>query len=382
MTRWALDPHVVHLNHGSYGGCLRSVLAAAAAWRDRLETSPMRFFLLDWQRELDIARAALAAFVRAPVERTVFLPGATTGIAIALGSIDLATGDEVLVTDHGYRAVRNQVERLARARGLSITTLSIALPFDPDAVVDAFARAITPKTRLAIVDHVTSPTALRLPVERIVPLLRDRGIATIVDGAHAPGQLDVDVAGLGASYYVGNCHKWMCAPKASGFLVGDTNAVPVVTSHGASPEYGPPNRFHAELDWSGTHDPSVHLTVPTAIADVGAEGVSWPLLRARNHAMVIEMRQRFVDGLAKFAARPAPLAPDDCVGSMVAVRIALPAGVAPLVFEKQLLEAGWEIPIVDTPGGALVRLSAHLYNHAGEADDLARELHGRGVRVR
>jgi isopenicillin-N epimerase len=382
MSRWALDPHVVHLNHGSYGGCLRSVLAAAAGWREQLETSPMRFFVLDWQRELDIARAALAAFVRAPVERTVFLPGATTGIAIALGSTELTAGDEILLTDHGYRAVRNQVERLARARGLSIVTIPITLPFDPDAVVDAFARAITAKTRLAIVDHITSPTALRLPVERIVPLLRDRGISTIVDGAHAPGQLDLDVAALGASYYVGNCHKWMCAPKGSGFLVTDAHAVPVVTSHGASPEYGPPNRLHAELDWSGTHDPAVHLTVPTAIAEVGAEGTSWPLLRARNHAMVIEMRQRFVDGLAKFAARPAVLAPDDHVGSMVAVPIALPAGVTPLAFEIQLLEAGWEIPIVDWPGGTLVRLSAHLYNHAGEADDLARELHGRGVRVR
>src|SRR5262249_11136519 len=154
---------------------------------------------------------------------------------------------------------------------------------------------------LAILDHITSPTALRLPVERIVPMLRERGVATIVDGAHAPGQLEVDVSALGATYYVGNCHKWMCAPKASGFIVAAESAaaIPVVTSHGASPEYGPRNRLHAELDWAGTHDPTVHLTVPTAIADVGAEGGGWPAVRARNHAMAIEMRNRFVDALAR-----------------------------------------------------------------------------------
>ncbi len=382
IDRWALDPHVVHLNHGSFGGCLRSVLAAAAGWSARLEASPMRFLVLDWQREIDAARAAPAAFIGAPAARLVFVPNATTGVAIALHSIAWTAGDHIVVTDHGYRAVRNQVERLAARHGLSITTLSISIPFDPDQVVDGVARAITSQTRAVLLDHITSPTALRIPVERILPALAARGIISIVDGAHAPGQIDLDVAALGATYYTGNCHKWMCAPKGSGFLVAAEAApvVPIVTSHGASKTYGPANRLHAELDWSGTHDPAVHLSVPAAISEVGLEAGDWSQLRARNHELVVDMRRRFVDSLSRLTARP-QLAPESALGAMAAIPIVLPAGIAPLELERQLLETGWEVPIVDFATGTLVRLSAHLYNHAGEAEELARELHARGVRL-
>ncbi len=384
IDRWALDPEIVHLNHGSFGGCLRRVLAAASAWRDRIEAAPMRFFVLDWQSELDRARAGLAAFVGADPERTAFVPSATTGVAIALRSIAsaLSTGDEIIVTDHGYRACTNQVVRLAAERGLRVVTVEIPLPFDPDRLVDDIARAITPRTRCAVLDHVTSPTALVLPVERICAAMPE-GVTTIVDGAHAPGQLALDVFRVGATYYTGNCHKWLCAPHGCGFLVAapDAEVVPVVTSHGASPQYGPANRLHAELDWSGTYDPTPHLTVPTAIAEVAAEAGSegWSAAIARNHTLVLEMRDRFVTALGTGSA---PLAPDTSIGSMIAIPIALPAGVAPLPFEKQLLQDGWEVPIVDLPTGPIVRLSAHIYNHADQADALGRELHGRGVRLR
>jgi len=329
----------------------------------------MRFFVLEWQDELDRARAALAAFVGAPAERLVFVQSSTTGVAIALGSVALAAGDAVLVTDHGYRAVANQVARLASARGLEIVRVPVPLPFDADAFVDAVAAALTPRTRVAIFDHITSPTALVLPIERVLPLCAARGIATIIDGAHAPGQLPLDVATLGATYYIGNNHKWLCAPKGSGFLVAapDAPVVPVVTSHGATPAYGPANRMHAELDWSGTHDPVPHLTVPAAIAHVAAEGGGWPAIIARNHATVLAMCERL-------ARRP--LGP---VGAMAALPITLPPGTAPLLLERQLLEAGWEVPIVDFPNGPMVRISAHVYNSAEQADLLARELHSRGA---
>lgn len=379
IDRWGLDPHVVHLNHGSYGGCLRSVLAHAAQLRARIEAAPMKFFVLDWQREIDLARAALAAFVGAPADRMAFVPNTTTGVAIALSSIAWSTGDEIVVTDHGYRACRNQAERLASARGLRITVATIAIPFDTDQVVTAIERALTSRTRAVLIDHVTSPSALILPVDRIVAMLATRGIVSIVDGAHAPGQLALDVAAIGATYYTGNCHKWMCAPKGSGFLAiaRDAPVQPVVTSHGASPAYGPANRLHAELDWAGTHDPSAHLSVPAAIADVGAEGGGWPAIRARNHALVIEMRRRFVASLGRESS--SLLAPDDALGAMASIPITLPGSAAAL--EQQLLATGWEVPIVDTPNGALVRLSAHLYNDAGEAEQLARELHARGVKL-
>lgn len=385
LERWALDPSIHHLNHGSYGGCLRSVLETAAGVRARMEAAPMRFFGLDWQRDLDRARARLAAFVGAPAERLVFVPNTTTGVAIALQSIDLASGDEILTTDHTYRACKNQLDRYAEARNLRITTISILSPFDPDALVDATRRAISPHTRLALFDHITSPTALRLPIEPILDLLVPHGILTIIDGAHAPGQIDLSVGALldrGATFYIGNNHKWLCSPKGSGFLAAHPGELvkPIVTSHGATSSYGPPIRLHAELDWSGTHDPTAHLAVPAALDAVAQEGGGWPNVFERNHALALEMARRFVDAMGPTPKTRIP--PAASVGSMIALRIELPAGTTPLGLELQLLEAGWEVPIVDFAIGPLVRLSAHLYNHAGQAEALARELRDRGVRLR
>jgi isopenicillin-N epimerase len=383
LKRWSLDPTIVHLNHGSFGGCPYAVTLTSTAWRARLEAAPMKFMVLDWQTELDRARRGLAAFVHAPAERLVFVPSSTTGVAIALHSVDLAAGDDILTTAHAYRACMNQLGRLAAARGATITVVTIPLPFDAAALVDAVARAITPRTRLALFDHITSPTALRLPIEPLVALAAARGIPVIVDGAHAPGQIALDIAAIGATFYAGNCHKWLCAPKGSGFLVvAEGVAVrPVVTSHGASPEYGPANRLHAELDWSGTHDPTPHLTVPSAIATVAVEGGGWPAIYARNHALACELRRRIIDGLGG-GHRVAPLAPDGALACMAAIPIQLPAGTTPFALETQLLRDGWEVPIVDFAHGPLLRVSAHLYNHAGEADRLAATLHALGVTLR
>ncbi|HEY1557129.1 MAG TPA: aminotransferase class V-fold PLP-dependent enzyme [Kofleriaceae bacterium] len=385
LADWALDPAVLHLNHGSYGGIPRAVLAAATALRTRLEASPMKFFVLDWQDELDRARAALAAFVRAPADRLVLVPNATTACAIALASLDVGAGDELLATTHGYRAVRNQLARLAAARGARIVTVPIALPYDPDATVAAIAAAITPRTKLAVLDHVTSPTALVVPIERLAPVFAARGIACVVDGAHAPGQLDLDVGALlaaGVTHYAGNNHKWLCAPKGSGFLVAAAGApaAPVVTSHGASPEYGPANRFHAELDWAGTYDPIAHLCVPVALAEVARLGGGWPAVRARNHALAIELRARLIAALAGDARHV--LAPDHALGAMAALPIELPPGATPLALQTQLLRDGFEVPIVEFATGPLVRVSAHLYNDAADADALAGKLRALGVTLR
>ena len=339
----------------------------------------MRFFVTEWQDEVDRARAALAKFLHAAPARLVFVPGSTTGVALALHAFPLAAGDEGVVTDHGYRACRNQLERLAAARGLRITTAQLPLPFDPDAAIDAITRAVTPATRLALLDHITSPTALRLPIEQLVPILAARGIPTIVDGAHAPGQIELDVGAIDAAYYVGNCHKWLCAPKASGFVAVAEGVplVPLVTSHGATAAYGPANRLHAELDWSGTYDPAAQLAVPAAIDVVAREGGGWPAVRARNHALALALRDQLIDRLGGRR-----LAPDDWIGAMAALPITLPAGTPPHDLERQLLLAGWEVPIVDFPAGPLLRVSAHLYNHVGEAALLAEELRARGVTAR
>jgi isopenicillin-N epimerase len=370
---WALAADVVHLNHGSYGGCPRAVIAAANGWRARLEAAPMRFMILDWQAELDRARAVLAAFLRAPVDQLVFMPNATNGVATALAAARIEAGDELLTTDHAYRACKNQLVGLAVARGARVTIAELPVPFDPDAAVAAIARAVTPRTRLALLDHVTSPTAFVLPIARMLPHLR--GVQVLVDGAHAPGQLDLDVGALlaaGVTWYAGNNHKWLCAPKGSGFLVTTTAVRPLVTSHGASPEYGPPNRLHAELDWMGTYDPAPHFAVPSAIQTIADLGGGWPAVRAHNHALALELRRR-LGGTA--------LAPDDSIGSMAAFAVALPPGETRASIERALLSTGWEVPIIETPRGILVRVSAHLYNQATEGDALAAKLHALGVRV-
>nr|HEX4316611.1 aminotransferase class V-fold PLP-dependent enzyme [Kofleriaceae bacterium] len=388
LDDWALDPAIVHLNHGSYGGCPRAVVAAAAATRARVEAAPMTYYGLHWQRELDAARARAAAFVGADPARFAFVPGATAGVAVALAAAAhaLAAGDELLTTSHAYRACKNQLARIADARGARLVVVPIALPFDPDALVDALLAAVTPRTRVALLDHVTSPTALVLPVDRLVPALAARGVATVVDGAHAPGQLELAVDALGAGWYIGNHHKWLCAPKATGFLVTAASeaarTLPVVTSHGASADYGPPNRYHAELDWAGTHDPAAHLAVPVAIDEVARLGGGWPAIRARNHALAVAMRDQLAAALAAPGHRPRALAPDAAIGAMAAVPIALPAGTPALALQLALLAAGWEVPIVDVPDGTFVRVSAHLYNELSQLDALARELHARGVRAR
>jgi isopenicillin-N epimerase len=379
LKRWSLDPTIVHLNHGSYGGCPHAVTLTAAAWRARLEAAPMKFMVLDWQTEIDRARAGLAEFVHAPAERLVFVGNTTIGVAIALNSIEVAAGDDIVTTDHAYRACRNQLDRLAHARGATITAVTLPLPFDAGALIDAVGRALTPRTRLALFDHITSATALCLPIAELVALATARGIPVIVDGAHAPGQIPLDVSAIGATFYVGNCHKWLCAPKGSAFVVfADGVAVrPVVTSHGASPEVGPPNRLHAELDWSGTYDPAPLLSVPAAIATVAVEGGGWPAIYRRNHELVLELRRRLTDG-----SRTPPLAPDDALACMAAIPIDLPPGAEPLALKDQLLRDGWEVQIVEFPTGPMVRLSAHLYNHAGEAELLAAKLRSLGVELR
>ena len=379
LDRWALTAEVVHLNHGSYGGCPRRVTEAAAALRNRIEAAPMRFYGLDWQPLLDDARTALAAYIGADADHLVFTTNATTGVAIALASCELEAGDEIVTTDHTYRAVRNQLDRLAALRGARLVTVPVALPFDPDALVAALAAAITPRTRLAVLDHVTSPTALILPLERIVPDLVARGIQVVIDGAHAAGQIALDIAALGATYYAGNNHKWLCAPKSTGFLVAAGPARPLVTSHGASAAYGPANRLHAELDWSGTHDPAPHLAVPEALAALAA--IAEPAaIRARNHALVVELRDRVIDALGGGTAHR--LAPDSSLGAMAAIPIRLPPNITPLAQTQALLRDGWELPIVDWPGGPLLRLSTHLYNHAGQAEPVVAKLRALGIALR
>lgn len=375
----------MHLNHGAFGACPRAVLTAQDAIRARVEAGPMRFFVRDWQDLVHAARARLASFVGADPAGLVFVPNTTTAVSTVLASLPLAPGDELLATDHTYRACRNALDRTAARTGARVVVAHLDFPVrDPARIATAIADAVTPRTRLALVDHITSATGLILDLEAIAAALAARGVPVLVDGAHVPGQLPLDLADLvrrGVTYYVGNLHKWVCAPKGAAFLwVAEAERArvhPLTTSHGASLPCDEGGRFQLEHDWTGTHDPSAYLAVPAALDAVAALGGSWPAVMERNHRLAVAGRDLLGEILD---ARPA--APAGMLGALATVPIALPTGVTPSALERQLLDTGWEVPIVDWPALDLtaVRIAAQLYNHLGEIEALGRHLQALGVR--
>jgi isopenicillin-N epimerase len=325
---WALAPTFVHLNHGSFGACPVAVLAAQTRLREQLEAEPTGFFLEVcpplWQRALD----TLARFLNASVEGLAFLPNATAGVNTVLRSLPLQSGDEVLVLDQAYQACRNAVDAVCARAGAQVKV--VALPFPPagpDDIVERVLALAGPRTRLAMLDTVTSPTALRLPFERLTAELQGRGIDVLLDAAHGPGIVPLDLTALNAAYVTGNCHKWLCSPKGSAFLhvrADRRHAVrPLVVSHAYSAPLAGDRRFRAEFDWPGTQDPTPWLCIPAAIEHLGdsVDG-GWRGLMANGTAMARQARDLLADALALDVR-----VPDDMLAAMVTVP--LPARADP-----------------------------------------------------
>ena len=373
---------MVFLNHGSFGASPRPVLAAQDAHRARLEAEPVRFMVRELEPLLDAARERLAAFLGAPADGIAFVPNATTGVNSVLRSLRLEEGDELLVTDHEYNASRNALDAAARAARAKVVPVAVPFPVaSPDEVAARILERATPRTRLLLVDHVTSPTALVLPVAGLVRAMSARGVDTLVDGAHAPGMLPLDLAALGAAYYTGNLHKWCCAPKGSAFLYvredRRADVRPLVVSHGANSTRTDRSRYFLEFDWTGTFDPTAWLSVPAALDFMGGLFPGgWPELMARNHALAREARDILAEALGV-----APPAPDAMLGSMAA--LPLPDGKARTAaalygdpLQDELFARGIEVPIVPwpRPPRRLVRVSAQAYNEAAEYRRLAAAL--------
>lgn len=380
---FALDPSIDYLNHGSFGACPRSVLAAQQALREELERGPTRFLGRELEGRLDGTRRALAELIDAPADELVFVPNATTGVNIVLANLELGAGDELVMTDHTYHACQNALRHFGERSGAKIVIAPVPFPLDSeDRVVHALEAAVTPRTKLALIDHVTSPTGLVLPVERIVAAMHARGIAVLIDGAHAPGLVPLSLRAIGADYYAGNCHKWLCTPKGSAFLhVAGASARqmrPLVISHGADSTRSDRPRLWIEHDWVGTVDPTPFLCIPHAIECLSSflpGGL--PALQARNRALAHKARELLCEALRIDAPAPA---------SMIAALVAVPlpdATEAPdSIFDPlraRLYDAHHIEAIVNyfpSYPKRLLRVCAQAYNSLAQYERLAQLLPG------
>jgi isopenicillin-N epimerase len=378
---WTLDPAITFLNHGSFGATPRVVLEKQTALRAQLEREPVRFFVRELEPLLDDARRTLASFLGADIEGLAFVPNATAGVNAVLRSLDLDKLDELLVTNHEYNACRNTLDYVGGLAGAKVVVADIPFPIDsPDVVIERVLEKVTDRTRLFLIDHITSQTALILPVARLVQELASRGIDTLVDGAHAAGFLPLDLRAIGAAYYTGNLHKWVCAPKGAAFLYVRENRRrsihPIAISHGANAARTDRSRFHLEFDWTGTFDPTAWLSVPAALEFMDSHG-GWAEVMRRNNALILLARDLLCDALGI-----APPAPDAMLGAMAA--IPLPDGTqntAPSLYgdplqDTLLYEHSIEVPLVPWPHPPkrVLRVSAQLYNELGDYEKLAAAL--------
>ncbi len=378
LRHWRLDPDAVYLNHGTVGVTPKAVLAEQQALRDEIERHPARFMLRELMSldatppaappRLRVAAAAVGAFLGARGDDLVFVENATSGINAVLRSLALEAGDEILLFEHAYGAVERTARHVARERGASVVSIAMASPpTDPAQCVAALEAGLTPRTRIAIIDHVTSETALVLPVAAMAELCRERGVAVLVDGAHAPGAIALDIPALGVDWYVANLHKWAFAPRSCGVLWAAPERHAGL--HPSVISWGLDIGWHQEFDWTGTRDPTPYLCAPAGIAFItdflGAEA-----MRAHNHALAWQSAQHLAErwGLAWTT-------PETMIGCMASVPLpaALGSGAADAqrIKDGLLVERRIEVPVMARAGRLWARISTQVYNDAEDIERFA-----------
>jgi isopenicillin-N epimerase len=371
VAAWALDPAITMLNHGSFGSCPRAVLDIQRELRCQMAARPVQFLVRQMPGLLDAARQRLAATVGADPQDLVFVPNATAGANSVLRSLRFSEGDEILVTNHGYNACTNVARFVAEQSRAKLVVAEITSPVDSkDQVVEAIMSRVTSRTRIALFDHITSPSAIVLPVEELVAGLHSLGVETLIDGAHAPGMVAVDLRRIAPTYYVGNCHKWLCAPWGAGLLCvrrdRQDDILPPVISHGYNRPRPGYSRFQTLFDWQGTCDPTPWFCVGAAIEFLeGFLPGGLPALARRNHEYAVAAQSLLVEELG---ARP--LCPPEMLGSMAAVELGDdPNPPAECLdqhrLNRQLFEQfGIEVPVYFFPSSprVVLRVSAQAYN--------------------
>jgi isopenicillin-N epimerase len=366
--QFLIRPEVTFLNHGSYGACPRPVFERYQAYQLELERQPVEFL---GRRSRDLmagARAALAAYLGADADEVVYHPNVTSALNVVARSLPLGEGDEILTGDHEYGALERTWRFVGERRGCRLVSQPLPWPLDdPADLVEALWAGVTPRTRVLFLSHITSPTAAILPIGPLIERARAAGIWTVVDGAHAPGQIPLDLHALGVDFYGGNCHKWLSAPKGAGFLYARRELQPLleplVVSGGWQARDPGPSRFVDEQERQGTRDPAAYLSVPAAIEFQAANG--WERVRAECHQLARLARQQIADltGLAN----PVPDSPT-WFAQMATVPLP-PCDVGEL--KRRLWdEEQIEIPVMRWRDQPQLRISLQGYNTRADVERL------------
>ena len=383
--QFLLDPGLIFLNHGSYGACPREVFERFQAWQLEMERNPVAFLGRRSAGLLREARERLAVYLGAQADHLVFVPNATTGVNIVVRSLPLGRGDEVLTTDLEYGACIATLARVCETTGATLKTVRVPLPLTEASFVESMLAGITPNTRLLYLSHLTSTTALRLPIERLLAAARERGLLTLVDGAHAPGQIELALDALGADFYTGNCHKWLCAPKGAAFLHARPEHHPLlhapVTSWGYLAEqvaatggdrsgghtgfdgYTGRSVLERRLQWQGTRDIAAFLSVPAAIdwwakQDAAAQ-------RARCHALAMRSMQRLCERWGT-----TPIADEASFAQMAPIPVPVPPERAEALRQQLFERFHIEVPVTQHRGQIFVRVAVQLYTTEAELQAL------------
>ncbi|MFK7759421.1 MAG: aminotransferase class V-fold PLP-dependent enzyme [Phycisphaerales bacterium] len=381
IDQFVIDPDVVYLNHGSFGACPRAILDAQSAHRLSAERELVRFYVHDCWAKLDRSRIALADLVKCDSADLVFVHNATTGVATALSNLDLQQDDELLVTNCEYKACMNNFGRVADRAGASITVADLPWPISSkEQVIDAIMSKVTTNTKVALLSLITSSTGIRLPVEELIPLLKEQGVITILDAAHGPGCVPMDIRGWGAAYTAGNAHKWLCAPKGAAFLhvqpEHQPGFVPLIDSNDAMDLDAAGSRtgrsgFNHAFDYAGTDDVSAYLTIADCIEWINSNfrgGIQE--LMNRNKDLCLQARDLICDAIGV----DAPV-PDSMIGPLSTID--LPAGLPSAPELKELLESKYQIqvPVWGTPtSDSSLRISVQMYNSIEQYEYLAESL--------
>jgi isopenicillin-N epimerase len=373
--QFLLDPNVVFLNHGSFGATPRPVFDAYQAWQRELERQPVQFMARNLNDRLAEARRVLADYLHGHADDLVYVPNATFGVNMVARSLALGPGDEILTTDHEYGACDKIWQFVCGKTGASYLRRPIPLPVtSPEAVAEQLWQGVTPRTRVIFLSHVTSPTALRMPVEAICRRARQAGILTLIDGAHAPGQIPLALEAIGADFYTGNCHKWLLSPKGAAFLHvrRDRQRLiePLVVSWGwqGDPTFEAGAAFPDSVQWMGTKDPAAYLSVPAAI-QFQAEH-DWPAVVEGCHALVRQALHRIGE-----LTHLAPPYPDDAGFYRQMAAAPLPPIADPAGFQARLYdEYRIEIPLIEWQQQPLIRISVQGYNSQADIDALLEAL--------